>query len=154
MHPIFMGKNMKLKSLKTYELDGVVLKPGSEFEASEHIAKQLIALKQAVPLDTEDNTEIVENKIDLSLYVSIVEHKALQAAFDAFKNSPDALKERLAQLELPESSQQQLDEKPKEALLDYSKLNIDELKVVLKEKGIEFKQSAKKDELLALIPKE
>ncbi|WP_180644763.1 DUF7210 family protein [Acinetobacter bereziniae] len=38
---------MKLKALKTYELNGVVLKPGSEFEAPEHTAKQLIALKQA-----------------------------------------------------------------------------------------------------------
>lgn len=36
---------MKLKALKTYELNGIVLTPGSEFVASEHIAKQLIAMK-------------------------------------------------------------------------------------------------------------
>ena len=38
---------MKLKATKTYELNGVVLRPGNVFEAQEHTAKQLIALKQA-----------------------------------------------------------------------------------------------------------
>lgn len=154
MHPIFMDKNMKLKALKTYELNGVVLKPGDEFEAPEHTAKQLIALKQAESLETGNKADEVVNKIDLSLYVSKVEHEALKAAFDAFKNNPEALKECLAQLELTESPKQQPDENQSEVLLDYSKLNVDDIKAVLTGKGIDFKQSAKKDELLALIPKE
>ena len=75
---------------------------------------------------------------------------ALKDEFDAFKNNPDALKERLAELESLVGTQQQSDENT----LDYSKLSVDEIKALLTEKGVDFKQSAKKDELLALIPKE
>ncbi|WP_228732487.1 HeH/LEM domain-containing protein, partial [Acinetobacter baumannii] len=38
--------------------------------------------------------------------------------------------------------------------INYAGLKVDELRAVLTEKGIAFETGAKKDELLALIPKE
>lgn len=56
----------------------------------------------------------------------------------AFKNDVSAMQARINELQS----------------VDYSKLKVDELKDVLKLKGIEFPSDAKKDDLLALIPKE
>lgn len=42
---------MKVKSLKLYELGGIIRKVGDVFEIPDHVAKQLIALKQAEILD-------------------------------------------------------------------------------------------------------
>jgi hypothetical protein len=56
----------------------------------------------------------------------------------AFKHDVSAMKARITELES----------------VDYSKFKVDELKDVLKLKGIEFPSDAKKDDLLALIPKE
>lgn len=42
---------MKVKSLKLYELGGIIRKVGDVFEIPNHVAKQLIALKQAEILD-------------------------------------------------------------------------------------------------------
>lgn len=41
-----------------------------------------------------------------------------------------------------------------EKTVDYSKLKKDEIKDILVEKGIEFDENAKKDELLALLGEE
>lgn len=62
----------------------------------------------------------------------------MQGEFIAFKNDVGAMKERISELQL----------------VDYSKLKVDELKDVLKLKGIAFSSDAKKDDLLALLPKE
>lgn len=62
-----------------------------------------------------------------------------QSELISFKNDVGAMQARIAELQS----------------LDYSKLKVDELKDVLKLKGIEFSSDAKKDELLALLtPKE
>ncbi|OTG85994.1 hypothetical protein B9T31_09515 [Acinetobacter sp. ANC 4558] len=108
-----------------------------------------MALKQAVSLEPEKISECKDG-IDLSHYVAKSEYDALEAEYNALKNSPDALKARLAELELDSDQQSDQDDQAQ----DYSKLNNDQLKAILIEKGIGFKQSAKKDELLALIPKE
>lgn len=140
---------MKLKALKTYDFNGAVLKPGDEFETSDHSAKQLIALKQAVSLEPEKSSEFNEG-FDLNIYVAKSEYDALETEFNFLKNSQEALKARLAKLNLGDDQQLDQDDQAQE----YSKLNNDQLKVILAEKGIEFKQSAKKDELIALIVKE
>ena len=63
----------------------------------------------------------------------------VQGEFIAFKNDVGAMQARIAELQS----------------VDYSKLKVDELKDVLKLKGIEFSSDAKKDDLLALLtPKE
>ena len=62
-----------------------------------------------------------------------------QGELISFKNDVGAMQARIAELQS----------------VDYSKLKVDELKDVLKLKGIEFLSDAKKDELLALLtPKE
>lgn len=62
-----------------------------------------------------------------------------QSELISFKNDVGAMQARIAELQS----------------LDYSKLKVDELKDVLKLKGIEFSSDAKKDDLLALLtPKE
>lgn len=61
-----------------------------------------------------------------------------QGELIAFKNDVGAMQARIAEL----------------GSVDYSKLKVDELKDVLKLKGIEFPSDAKKDDLVALLPKE
>lgn len=61
-----------------------------------------------------------------------------QGELIAFKNDAAAMQARIAELQS----------------VDYSKLKVDELKDVLKLKGIEFPSDSKKDDLLALLPKE
>ncbi|HGU9767132.1 TPA: HeH/LEM domain-containing protein [Acinetobacter baumannii] len=74
----------------------------------------------------------------------------LKGEFIAFQNDPDAMKTRIAELESGEG-----DQKPNEVQpINYAGLKVDELRTVLIEKGISFESGAKKDELLALIPKE
>ena len=63
----------------------------------------------------------------------------VQGEFIAFKNDVGAMQARIVELQS----------------VDYSKMKVDELKDVLKLKGIEFPSDAKKDDLLALLaPKE
>lgn len=74
----------------------------------------------------------------------------LKGEFIAFQNDPEAMKTRIAELESGEG-----DQKPSEVQsINYAGLKVDELRAVLTEKGIAFESGAKKDELLALIPKE
>lgn len=61
-----------------------------------------------------------------------------QGELIAFKNDVAAMQARIDELKS----------------VDYSKLKVDELKDVLKLKGIDFPSDAKKDDLLALLPKE
>lgn len=95
----------------------------------------------------------------------------LKGKFIAFQNNPEAMKARIAELELgerkqtPDGDNQQNqgnqnvegnqnagDEQVQP--INYAGLKVDELKAVLTEKGIAFESGAKKDELLALLPKE
>ncbi|MGN8009400.1 HeH/LEM domain-containing protein [Acinetobacter pittii] len=80
----------------------------------------------------------------------------LKGEFIAFQNDPDAMKARIAELESGEDGQNPAsDQKPSEVQpINYAGLKVDELRAVLTEKGIAFESGAKKDELLALIPKE
>ena len=65
--------------------------------------------------------------------------KLKQGELISFKNDVGAMQARIAELQS----------------VDYSKLKVDELKDVMKLKGIEFSSDAKKDDLLALLaPKE
>ncbi|MCU4634870.1 MULTISPECIES: HeH/LEM domain-containing protein [Acinetobacter] len=95
----------------------------------------------------------------------------LKAEFIAFQNNPEAMKVRIAELELGEgkqtpvgdNQQDQGDQNPdgdqktgdeQVQPINYASLKVDELRAVLTEKGIAFESGAKKDELLALLPKE
>lgn len=80
----------------------------------------------------------------------------LKGEFIAFQNNPDAMKARIAELESGEGDQNsEGDQNPNEVQpINYAGLKVDELRAVLTEKGISFESGAKKDELLALIPKE
>ncbi|MDC4850467.1 HeH/LEM domain-containing protein [Acinetobacter baumannii] len=80
----------------------------------------------------------------------------LHGEFNSFQNDPEAMKARIAELESgnngqkPEDGQKPGDTQP----INYAGLKVDELRAVLTEKGIAFEVGAKKEELLALIPKE
>jgi len=95
----------------------------------------------------------------------------LKGEFIAFQNDPEAMKARIAELELGEGKQtsdgdsqqgegnQNPDDDQKTGdeqvqPINYASLKVDELRAVLTEKGIAFESGAKKDELLALLPKE
>ncbi|MDX8164896.1 HeH/LEM domain-containing protein [Acinetobacter pittii] len=80
----------------------------------------------------------------------------LKGEFIAFQNDPEAMKARIAELESGEGGQNPGgDQNPNEVQpINYAGLKVDELRTVLTEKGISFESGAKKDELLALIPKE
>lgn len=82
----------------------------------------------------------------------------VKGEFIAFQNDPEAMKARIAELESgnngqkPEDGQKPSDTQPQP--INYAGLKVDELRAVLTEKGIAFEAGAKKEELLALIPKE
>lgn len=95
----------------------------------------------------------------------------LKGEFTAFQNDPEAMKARIAELELGEGKQtsdgdnqqgegNQNSENNQNTgddqvqPINYAGLKVDELRAVLTEKGIAFESGAKKDELLALLPKE
>lgn len=73
----------------------------------------------------------------------------VKGEFIAFKNDPDAMKARIAELEAGAGNNQEQD-----MPVDYSSLKIDEIEALLTEKGISFKGVTRKDDLLALIPQE
>ncbi|KHF78427.1 hypothetical protein PJ15_1486 [Acinetobacter sp. neg1] len=93
----------------------------------------------------------------------------IKGEFIAFKNDPDAMKARIAELEAGTGDQnptgagnnqsqndQQTagDNQEQDKPVDYSSLKVDEIKAVLIEKGISFDGVTRKDDLLALIPQE
>jgi len=81
----------------------------------------------------------------------------IKGEFIAFKNDPDAMKARIAELEAGAGNQNQTgagDNQEQDKPVDYSSLKVDEIKAVLAEKGISFDGVTRKDELLALIPQE
>ena len=95
----------------------------------------------------------------------------LKGEFIAFQNNPEAMKARITELELGEgkqtpdgeNQQDQGNQNPEDNQntgddqvqpINYAGLKVDELRAVLTEKGIAFESGAKKDELLALLPKE
>ncbi|WP_312057395.1 HeH/LEM domain protein [Acinetobacter courvalinii] len=93
----------------------------------------------------------------------------VKGEFIAFKNDPDAMKARIAELEAGAGNQnltgagdnQPLDDQQtagdnqeQNKPVDYSSLRVDEIKAVLTEKGISFEGVTRKDDLLALIPQE
>ncbi|MDC5615260.1 HeH/LEM domain-containing protein [Acinetobacter baumannii] len=82
----------------------------------------------------------------------------LKGEFIAFQNDPEAMKARIVELESGNNGQKSEDgQKPSDTQpqpINYAGLKVDELRAVLTEKGIAFEAGAKKEELLALIPKE
>jgi len=92
----------------------------------------------------------------------------IKGEFIAFKNDPDAMKARIAELEAgvgdqnptgaddnqPQNDQQTGDDQEQDKHIDYSSLKVDEIKAVLTEKGISFDGVTRKDDLLVLIPQE
>ncbi|EMC7873548.1 HeH/LEM domain-containing protein [Acinetobacter baumannii] len=82
----------------------------------------------------------------------------LKGEFIAFQNDPEAMKARIAELESGNNGQKQEDGQKsgdtRPQPINYAGLKVDELRAVLTEKGIAFEAGAKKEELLALIPKE
>ncbi|MFV5264807.1 HeH/LEM domain protein [Acinetobacter courvalinii] len=81
----------------------------------------------------------------------------VKGEFIAFKNDPDAMKARIAELEAGAGNQNQTsvgDNQEQDKPVDYSSLKVDEIKAVLTGKGISFDGVTRKDDLLALIPQE
>ncbi|WP_436868855.1 HeH/LEM domain-containing protein [Acinetobacter courvalinii] len=81
----------------------------------------------------------------------------VKGEFIAFKNDPDAMKARIAELEAGAGDQNQMgagDNQEQDKPVDYSSLKVDEIKAILTEKGISFDGVTRKDDLLALIPQE
>lgn len=93
----------------------------------------------------------------------------VKGEFIAFKNDPDAMKARIAELEAGAGDQNQTgaddnqplndqqtagDNQEQNKPVDYSSLKVDEIEALLTEKGISFKGVTRKDDLLALIPQE
>ncbi|WP_407480333.1 HeH/LEM domain-containing protein, partial [Acinetobacter baumannii] len=82
----------------------------------------------------------------------------VKGEFIAFQNDPEAMKARIAELESGNNGQKQEDGQKsgdtQPQPINYAGLKVDELRALLTEKGIAFEAGAKKDELLALIPKE
>ena len=131
----------------TPELQAVIDEAKAECEKvvaeNEELKQQLEALKAGlVPGEPVDLTGLVSTEqfdaVALDLTNTKEQLATAQGEFIAFKNDAVAMQARIAELQL----------------VDYSKLNVDELKDVLKLKGIEFPSDAKKDDLLALLPKE
>ncbi|WP_151712963.1 HeH/LEM domain-containing protein [Acinetobacter bereziniae] len=131
----------------TPELQAVVDEAKAEcekvFAENDELKQQLEALKAGlVPGEPVDLTGLVSieqfDAVALDLTNTKEQLATAQGEFIAFKNDAAAIQARIAELQL----------------VDYSKLKVDELKDVLKLKGIEFPSDAKKDDLLALLPKE
>jgi hypothetical protein len=131
----------------TPELQAVVDEAKAECEKvvaeNDELKQQLEALKAGlVPGEPVDLTGLVPTEqfdaVALDLTNTKEQLATAQREFIAFKNDAAAMQARIAELES----------------VDYSKLKVDELKDVLKLKGIEFPSDAKKDDLLALLPKE
>lgn len=81
----------------------------------------------------------------------------IKGEFIAFKNDPEAMKARIAELEAGAGDQNQTgagDNQEQDMPVDYSSLKVDEIKAVLTEKGISFDGVTRKEDLLALIPQE
>ncbi|HCA5286174.1 TPA: HeH/LEM domain protein [Acinetobacter nosocomialis] len=75
----------------------------------------------------------------------------VKGEFIAFQNDPEAMKARIAELEAGKGTPDPLDGPTPS---DYENWKVDQIKAYLTDKGIEYKQSASKPELIALIPKE
>ncbi|ENV94165.1 hypothetical protein F937_03569 [Acinetobacter calcoaceticus ANC 3680] len=114
--------------------------------------------------ERQQMTEAKINELDEQL-------ATLKGEFIAFQNDPEAMKARIAELEFGEgkqtqdgdNQQDQDNQNPEDNQntgddqvqpINYAGLKVDELRAVLTEKGIAFESGAKKDELLALLPKE
>ncbi|MGN5766297.1 HeH/LEM domain-containing protein [Acinetobacter calcoaceticus] len=93
----------------------------------------------------------------------------VKGEFIAFKNNPEAMKARIAEVEAGAGDQNQMgtgdnqplndqhtagDNQEQDKPVDYSTLKVDEIKAVLTEKGISFDGVTRKDDLLSLIPQE
>jgi len=131
----------------TPELQAVVDEAKAECEKvvaeNDELKQQLEALKAGlVPGEPVDLTGLVPTEqfdaVALDLTNTKEQLATAKGEFIAFKNDATAMQARIAELQL----------------VDYSKLKVDELKDVLKLKGIEFPSDAKKDDLLALLLKE
>ncbi|BCX73968.1 MULTISPECIES: HeH/LEM domain-containing protein [Acinetobacter] len=131
----------------TPELQAVVDEAKAECEKvvaeNDELKQQLEALKAGlVPGEPVDLTGLVPTEqfdaVALDLTNTKEQLATAQREFIAFKNDAAAMQARIAELQS----------------VDYSKLKVDELKDVLKLKGIEFPSDAKKDDLLALLLKE
>ncbi|MDC4655615.1 HeH/LEM domain protein [Acinetobacter baumannii] len=75
----------------------------------------------------------------------------VKGEFIAFQNDPEAMKARIAELEAGKRTPDPLDGPTPD---DYENWKVDQIKAYLIDKGIEYKQSASKPELIAFIPKE
>jgi hypothetical protein len=131
----------------TPELQAVVDEAKAECEKivaeNDELKQQLEALKAGlVPGEPVDLTGLVPTEqfdaVALDLKNTKEQLATAHGEFIAFKNDAAAMQARIAELQS----------------VDYSKLKVDELKDVLKLRGIEFPSDAKKDDLLALLPKE
>ncbi|KKW80370.1 HeH/LEM domain protein [Acinetobacter sp. Ag2] len=131
----------------TPELQAVVDEAKAECEKvvaeNDELKQQLEALKAGLVLgEPVDLTGLVPTEqfdaVALDLTNTKEQLATAKGEFIAFKNDAAAMQARIAELQS----------------VDYSKLKVDELKDVLKLKGIEFPSDAKKDDLLALLPKE
>ena len=110
---------------------------------NDELKQQVETLKAGlIQGETADSTGLIPveqfDAVALDLTNTKEQLATAQGELISFKNDVGAMQARIAELQS----------------VDYSKLKVDELKDVLKLKGIEFPSDAKKDDLLALLPKE
>lgn len=104
-----------------------------------------------VPVEQFDAVVAKLTESEQAILSAEEQHATVKGEFIAFQNNPEAMKARIAELEAGKGTPDPLDG-PTPG--DYENWKVDQIKAYLTDKGIEYKQSASKPELIALIPKE
>lgn len=104
-----------------------------------------------VPVEQFDAVVVKLTESEQAILSAEEQLATVKGEFIAFQNDPEAMKARIAELEAGNGTPDPLDGP---TLGDYENWKVDQIKAYLTDKGIEYKQSASKPELIALIPKE
>jgi len=123
-------------------------------EAYSHLGEmtdQTFAEGTLVPVEQFDAVVVKLTESEQAVLSAEEQLSTVKGEFIAFQNDIEAMKGRIAELEAGKGTPDPLDG-PTPG--DYENWKVDQIKAHLTDKGIEFKQSASKPELIALIPKE
>lgn len=104
-----------------------------------------------VPVEQFDAVVAKLTESEQAIFSAEEQLATVKGEFIDFQNDPEAMKARIAELEAGKGTPDPLDG-PTPG--DYENWKVDQIKAYLTDKGIEYKQSASKPELIALIPKE
>lgn len=104
-----------------------------------------------VPVEQFDAVVAKLKELEQAILSAEEQLATVKGEFIAFQNDPEAMKARIAELEAGKGTPDPLDGPTPD---DYENWKVDQIKAYLIDKGIEYKQSASKPELIAFIPKE